>query len=119
MASTACELQWTYISITIGAVAVVAGVLFIVLIAVGSALSRRQKKIILTLRRLLAEARMNQATSAPQVQALHPGINIDQHHSSLDISEEPVYADIQQEDDSTLTTTKNVAYGQIKATINL
>ena len=113
MASTACELQWTYISITIGVIALVASVLFTVLIVVGSTLTRRQKKLILTLRRQLAQARMNQATSASQVQSPHPGINMKKHHySSPDISEEPVYDAVQQENNLTLTFTKNVAYGE-------
>ena len=112
MALTVCGLQWILIFIGIGAVVLVDSVLFIVLTVVRFTLIRKQRQLILTLRRLLAEARKNQATSASQVQPPHPAINTDQqHHSSLDISEEPVYAVI-QEDNLTLTTNKNVAYGQ-------
>ena len=107
MDSTTCEIN---ISITVAAVALAASVLVMVLTIVGAELTRRQKQLILTLRRQLAEARRNKATSASQVQPPHPAINTDQqHHSS---PEEPVYADI-QEDNLTLTATKNVVYGRV------
>ena len=86
MDSTTCEIN---ISITVAAVALAASVLFMVLTIVGAELTRRQKQLILTLRRQLAEAR--RATGASQVQPPHPAINTDQqHHSSLVIAEEPV-----------------------------
>ena len=107
MDSTTCEIN---LSITVAAVALAASVLIMVLTIVGAELTRRQKQLILTLRRQLAKARRNKATSAFQVQPPHPAINTDQqHHSS---PQEPVYADI-QEDNLTLTATKNVAYGRV------
>ena len=104
MAATTCELNWTNISFTIGVVTLVVSVPFLVLLVASFALTRRQRCLILALRRQLEITSMNQATSVSQVQPPHPVVNSDQcQHSSPCISEEPVYADVQEDDIAVIT----------------
>ena len=117
-AATTCELQWTYISIAIGGVALVAAVLFSDLLFVSSVLTRRQRLLNMTLRRQLRAARLNQEKSSSEVEPPHPIMsNSNQwQHLSRCISEEPVYADVHKEDDMAMTT-ENVGYEQISGNL--
>ena len=118
MAATTYGLNWPNILMAAGAVAVVVCVPFSALLYVCSALTRRQKLLILNLQRQLRAAKsMNQAISTSQVQPSHLiNITAQCQHSSWHTSEEPVYADVKQEDDVALTT-EDVAYEEISENV--